>query len=135
MKHESTTDTTAKSRWIAICALSIVLTASWVRADERPNIVLIIARGHAAALQRFGADVLPASTEHVRMDNRDSPGTCEILSSPQQNPRLETPGYQLRALAGHSSAKERRKRVQAEVPPSEGNEARRDGRQEVIAPW
>ena len=44
------------------------------------------------------------------------------------------PGYQLQAPAAHSSAGERKERVDAEVPPSEGNEARRDGRQEVIAP-
>src|SRR5262249_61202830 len=43
------------------------------------------------------------------------------------------PGQQLRASAVHSSAGERRERVDAEVPPSEGNEVRRDGRQEGIA--
>ena len=50
------------------------------------------------------------------------------------NSRLEIPGYQLRASAAHSSAEERKERVNAEVLPGEGNEARRDGRQEVIAP-
>jgi hypothetical protein len=49
------------------------------------------------------------------------------------NSRLEIPGYQLQALAAHSSARERKERVDAEVPPSEGNEVRRDRRQEVIA--
>ena len=44
------------------------------------------------------------------------------------------PGYQLQASAAHSSAEERTERVNAEVLPSEGNEARRNGRQEVIAP-
>jgi hypothetical protein len=34
--------------------------------------------------------VSPASTEHVRTDNRGSPGTCEILSSPQRVPGRET---------------------------------------------
>jgi site-specific recombinase XerC len=48
--------------------------------------------------------------------------------------RLERPGYQLRASAVHSSAGERRERVDAEVPPNEGDEVRRDGRQEVVAP-
>jgi hypothetical protein len=47
--------------------------------------------------------------------------------------RLEIPGYQLQALAAHTSAKERKQRVNVEVPPSEGNEVRRDGHQEVIA--
>lgn len=44
------------------------------------------------------------------------------------------PGYQLQALAAHSSAEERKERVNAEVLPCEGNEVRRDERQEVIAP-
>jgi len=48
--------------------------------------------------------------------------------------RLEIPGQQLLASAAHSSAGERKERVNAGVPPSEGNEARRDGRQEVVAP-
>ena len=47
--------------------------------------------------------------------------------------RLEIPGYQLQAPAAHSSAGERKERVNAEVPPSEGDEVRRDGRQEVVA--
>jgi hypothetical protein len=33
----------------------------------------------------------------VQTDNRDSPGTWEILSSPRKNPRLEVPGDQLQA--------------------------------------
>ena len=44
------------------------------------------------------------------------------------------PGDQLQASAAHSSAGERNERVDAEVPPNEGNEVRWDGRQEVIAP-
>ena len=39
--------------------------------------------------------------------------------------RLEIPGYQLQALAAHSSVRERTQRVNVEVPPSEGNEVRR----------
>jgi hypothetical protein len=46
---------------------------------------------------------------------------------------LEIPGQQLQASAAHSSARERTEREDAEVPPSEGNEVRRDGRQEVEA--
>jgi len=42
------------------------------------------------------------------------------------------PGDQLQALMAHSSIGERTERVNAEVPPSEGNEVRRDGRQEVV---
>jgi hypothetical protein len=48
--------------------------------------------------------------------------------------RLELPGDQLQASTAHSSAGEQKERVNAEVPSSEGNEVRRDGRQEVIAP-
>jgi hypothetical protein len=47
--------------------------------------------------------------------------------------RLEIPGNQLQASAAHSSTVEQKERVDAEVPPSEGNEVRRDGRQEVVA--
>ena len=52
---------------------------------------------------------------------------------PSVQSRQEIPGYQLQAVAVHSSAKERKQRVIAEVPPSEGNEVRWNGRQEVIA--
>lgn len=55
--------------------------------------------------------------------------SCRLLSDFP----AEIPGHQLLASAVHLSAGERKQRVQAEVPPSEGNEARRDGRQEVIA--
>jgi hypothetical protein len=47
--------------------------------------------------------------------------------------RLEIPGDQLQAPAAHSSAGERKERVDVEVSPSEGNEVRRDGQQEVVA--
>ncbi len=53
------------------------------------------------------------------------------VSSAESRP--ETPGDQLQASAAHSSAKERKERVPTEVPPSEGNEVRRDERQEVVA--
>ena len=43
------------------------------------------------------------------------------------------PGQQLQALAAHSSSRERTQRVNVEVSPSEGNEVRREGQQEVIA--
>jgi hypothetical protein len=54
-----------------------------------------------------------------------------VVSSARSRP--EIPGYQLQALAAHSSVGERKQRVNAEVSPSEGNEVRRDGQQEVIA--
>jgi hypothetical protein len=85
-------------------------------------------RGHAAALQWSGASS-PAGVglEHVQTDNRGSPGTWENPVRSSANSRPEIPGYQLPALAAHSSAEERKERVTTEVPPSEGNEVRRDG--------
>jgi hypothetical protein len=77
--------------------------------------------------------VLPASTEHGKRTlgfprNLGDP----VVSSAQS--RLELPGDQLQASTAHSSAEERKERVNAEVPPNEGNEVRRDGRPDVIAP-
>ena len=56
----------------------------------------------------------------LQTDNRGSPETWEIPVRSSANFRLETPDYQLQALAAHSSTKEQMKRVNAEVPPSEG---------------
>ena len=55
--------------------------------------------------------------------------SCRLLG----DSRPESPGDQLQASAAHSAAEERTEASATEVPPSEGNEARRDGRQEVIA--
>ena len=55
-----------------------------------------------------------------------------VVSSVQSRPEL--PGHQLQVSTAHSSVEERTELVNTEVPPSEGNEARRNGRQEVIAP-
>ncbi len=70
-------------------------------------------KGHAAALQWSGASS-PAGVglEHVQTDNRGSPGTWENPVRSSANPRSEIPGYQLQALAAHSSARERKQRVQ-----------------------
>ena len=70
-------------------------------------------RGHAAALQWSGASS-PAGVgwEHVQTDNRGSPGTWENPVRSSANSRLEIPGHQLQALAAHSSARERKQRVQ-----------------------
>ena len=103
---------------------------------ERPLVgALVVPQPGATLRHRIGlvSAVLPESTEHVHTDNGGSPGTWEILSFPQRRSRPEAPGYQLPASAAHSSAGERKERVNAEVPPNEGNEVRRDGRQEVIA--
>ena len=77
--------------------------------------------------------VLPASTEHGKRQWGFSRNLgVPVVSSATSRPEL--PGDQLQASAVHSSAGERKERVNAEVPPNEGNEVRRDGRQDVIAP-
>ena len=77
--------------------------------------------------------VLPASTEHGKRKLGFSRNLGDpVVSSAKSRP--EIPGYQLQAPAAHSSAGERTERVNAEVPPNEGNEVRRNGRQDVIAP-
>jgi len=88
----------------------------------------------ATLLHRTGLvpAVLPASTEHGKRQWGFSRYLGDpVVSSAQSRPEL--PGYQLQAPAAHSSVGERNERVNAEVPPSEGNEVRRDGRQEVVA--
>ena len=77
--------------------------------------------------------VLPASTEHGKRTigvPQELGSSCRLLSEIP----VGVPGDQLQASAAHSSAGERTERVNAKVPPNEGNEVRRDGRQEVIAP-
>ena len=103
---------------------------------ERPNrgsLCLSMTRGHAAALDWSGASS-PAGVglEHgkrtIEVPQELGRSCCFLGNIP-----AETPGYQLQALAAHSSARERTQRVNVEVSPSEGNEVRRDGQQEVIA--
>ena len=82
---------------------------------ERPNrgsLCNCATKGHAAAPLWSGASS-PAGVgwEHVQTDNRGSPGTWENPVRSSANPRLEIPGYQLQALAAHSSARERNERV------------------------
>jgi hypothetical protein len=48
----------------------------------------------------------------VQTDNWGSPGTWENPVRSSANSRLETPGYQLQASAVHSSAEERKERVE-----------------------
>jgi hypothetical protein len=55
--------------------------------------------------------------------------SCRLLSEIPAG----VPGNQLQASTAHSSGGERKERVDAEVPPNEGNEVRRDARQEVVA--
>ena len=89
----------------------------------------------AMLLHRIGLvpAVLPASTEHGKRTLGFSRNLGDpVVSSAKSRP--EIPGDQLQASAAHSSVGERKERANAEVPPSEGNEVRRDGRQDVIAP-
>jgi hypothetical protein len=106
------------------------------RKSPRGSLGRSITQGHAAALYRSGArGPAGVGVEHAQTDNRGLPGTLgdPVVSSATSRPEL--PGDQLPAAAAHSSAAERKERVNAEVPPSEGNEARREGRQEVAALW
>src|SRR5262249_6081985 len=91
-------------------------------------------RGHAAAPYRPGAR-RPAGVDGTgQTGNRGPPGTGgdPVVSSAPSRPQL--PGDQPQAPAAPASAGERTERGNAAVPPGEGNEGRRDGRQEVIAP-
>jgi hypothetical protein len=84
-----------------------------VESPNRGSLCTRASRGHAAALQWSGASS-PAGVgwEHVQTDNRGSPGTWENPVRSSANSRLEIPGHQLQALAAHSSARERKQRVQ-----------------------
>ena len=84
-----------------------------VERPSRGSLCLSMTRGHAAALYWSGASG-PAGVglEHVQTDNRGSPGTWENPVRSSAKSRLEIPGYQLQALAAHSSARERKQRVQ-----------------------
>ena len=102
---------------------------------ERPFVGAFAVRiPGATLLHRNGLvqAVLPASEEHVQTDNGGSPGTWEILSFPRQYPGWRT-GSPTPGLGGALVRRGAKTTSGPEVPPSEGNEARRDGRQEVIA--
>ena len=91
-------------------------------------------RGHAAAPYWSGA----SSPAGVGLEHRK-----RIIEIPQELgrsccflgiPRLETPGYQLQALAAALVRQGTKATSAPEVSPNEGNEVRRDGKQEVVAP-
>lgn len=79
--------------------------------------------------------VPPESQEHVQTGHGGLAGTWEVLTAPRDQTADEgvadvmTPG--LRPSIGGD---EERTTDATVVPPSEGNEARREGRQEVLAP-
>jgi hypothetical protein len=82
---------------------------------ERPIVGAFALRGPGATLLHcigLVQAVLPASREHVQTDNRDFPRTWEILHVSSADSRLELPGDQLQASAVHSSAGERKQRVE-----------------------
>jgi hypothetical protein len=67
--------------------------------------------------------------------NGGSPGTWEILSSPWKLSRRGIPGDQPQARwPSHAVATGAKRRVFPWYRPCEGNEARREGRQEVAVP-
>ena len=71
--------------------------------------------------------------EHVQTDNWNSPGTWEILLLPRQQPDGDT-GLSTPGLGGALVRRGAKATSASEVSPSEGNEVRRDGQQEVVAP-
>ena len=88
------------------------------------------APGHRKGLM---PSVLPGSESRARAQ-RGSPGTQEILPFPRKRSRPGLPGDQPRAHRRHTRRGWERKSRVPVVPPSEGNEVRREERQEVIAP-
>ncbi len=83
---------------------------------ERPNrgsLCLSMTKGHAAALYGLVQAVLPASDWNMCKRTIVVPQELgRTLFAPRRIPGREIPGYQLQALAAHSSARERKQRVQ-----------------------
>ena len=99
-----------------------------VERPHRGSLCRWMSRGHAAALYGLVHAVLPASDWNMCKRTMVVPqelGRTLFVSS--ANSRLEIPGDQLQALAAHSSAERAKATSASEVPPSEGNEVRRDG--------
>ena len=104
---------------------------------ERPNcgsLCLLMTKGHAAALNGLVQAVLPASVWNMCKRIMEVPqelgrSCCFLGNIPDGDTGLPTPGLGgllVRQGANLTSA--------SEVSPSEGNEVRRDGQQEVVAP-
>ena len=80
--------------------------------------------------------VPPESKEHVQTGNGGLAGTWEVLTVPRNREawgsraRAEDP-WPVTRVSGVMRSEEQDMAV---VPPSEGNGAERDGRQEVLAP-
>jgi hypothetical protein len=91
---------------------------------DRGSLCLPMTRGHAAALCGLVQAVLPASVWNMANGSLRFPKNLGDPVVSSATSRLEIPGYQLQALAAHSSAEERKQRVNVEVSPSEGNEVR-----------
>ena len=89
-----------------------------------------ICGGHAGRANNWShkaRPVLPGS-ESTGNDHQGSPGTWETQPSPPQFPARE-PEQQLPDARGYASLTDGNKHMmQTVVSPSEGNEARRDGR-------
>jgi len=84
-----------------------------VERPDRGSLCTWAFKGHAAVPKWSGVSS-PAGVglEHVQTDNCGSPGTWENPARSSATSRLEIPGYQLQALAAHSSVRERKQRVQ-----------------------
>ena len=104
---------------------------------ERPNrgsLCLSMTKGHAAVLYGLVQAVLPASDwnmcKRTIVVPQELGRSCRLLGKiPAGDTGLPTPGLGgalVRRGANATSA--------TEVPPSEGNEVRRDEQQEVVAP-
>jgi hypothetical protein len=79
--------------------------------------------------------IWPAGVEeHEQTDNWGSPGTWEILSCPRKQSRKGTRATNPRLAGADTPRRPERKRRVPVVPPSEGNEVRREARQEVAVP-
>ena len=81
---------------------------------ERPNrgsLCLSMTRGHAATPYGLVQAVLPASVWNMADGSLRFPRNLGDPVASSATSRTETPGYQLQALAVHSSVKERTQRV------------------------
>src|SRR6516225_10047776 len=92
--------------------------------------VVKTAEDNTEARQWPSATVPPGSKSRAR-SYWGSPGTWEVLSSPSMNPVLGIPVNNSRPAAGASCGCGNEAQGAVAVPRSEGNEATREGRQEV----
>lgn len=86
-----------------------------VESPKRGSLCPSMTKGHAAALYGLVQAVLPASVWNMANGSLRFPrnlGESYFCSSTKS--RLEIPGYQLQALAAHSSVREGRRHLEGE---------------------